>query len=124
MLRLDIPHEAFWVECPYGVRLLCRPLTTAMNHAAMARAARRLRELGLDGADEDIRRGHLVAEVLAALAELLVVEWQGVGDAAGAAPAPLSPEGLRALMSVPEIATAFNEGISAPLARLAAEGNA
>ena len=26
MLRLDFPAEAFWIDCPHGVRLLARPL--------------------------------------------------------------------------------------------------
>lgn len=130
MLRLNLPTESFWVDCPHGVRLLCRPLTTAMNHAAGTRAARRLAEIRAVNpcdprvADPDLERGHLLAEATLALAEVLVEAWEGVGNADGTAPAPLTPEGLRAIMSVPEIAGAFNAGISAPLARMTAEGNA
>lgn len=129
MLRLDLPTQSYWVECPHGVRLLCRPLTTAMNHAAGARAARRMQERrdAAPGdarlADPDIARGLLVDEVTVALAEILVEAWEGVGTADGAAPAPLTPEGLRAIMQLPEIARAFDEGITAPLARMVAEGN-
>jgi hypothetical protein len=123
MLRLDLPTEPAWVDCPHGVRLLCRPLTTALNHAAAARAARRMRDAQAEGGDEDIARGQMVAEITVALAEVLVVEWDGVGNAAGTEVAPLTPDGLRAIMAVPEIARAFDDGISAPLRRLAAEGN-
>ena len=42
MLRLDFPLDAFWIDCPHGVRLLARPLTSALNTAAGARAHRRL----------------------------------------------------------------------------------
>ena len=130
MLRLDIPTQAFWVDCPHGVRLLCRPLTTAMNHAAVTRAGRRLREAeeAAPGdamlADPDVRAGMVAAEVVAALGEVLVEAWEGVGAAEGDAPAPLTRDGIRAVLSVPEIAMAFNAGISAPITRLAAEGNA
>ena len=124
MLRLDLPTEPFWIEAPYGVRLLCRPLTTALNHAAGARAARRLREAGAATLEDDLSRGQLVAEITVALAEVLVLEWQGVGNAEGTEAAPLTPEGLRAIMTVPEIARAFDDGISAPLRCLADEGNA
>ena len=129
MLRLDLPTDSFWVDCPFGVRLLCRPLTTALNHAAGARASRRLQEMR-DAApgdaslqDQDIARGLMVAEVTVALAEVLVDAWEGVGNAEGTEAAPLTPDGLRALMSVPEVARAFDAGVAAPLARMAAEGN-
>jgi hypothetical protein len=130
MLRLDLPTKSYWVDCPHGVRLLCRPLTTALNNAAGARAGRRLnliREAMPDDprvADADMERGHLRFEAAVALAEVLVEGWEGVGNAEGTEPAPLSPEGLRALLSVPEIADAFNQGIASPLTRMVAEGNA
>jgi hypothetical protein len=130
MLRLDLPTEPFWVDCPHGVRLLCRPLTTALNHAAWARAARRLaalREVDATDArltDPDLMAGLLRAEASAALGEVLVLDWQGVGNADGSAAAPLTPDGIRALLSVPEIEGAFDRGVMLPLTRLAAEGNA
>ena len=129
MLRLDFPDGPFWIECPHGVRLLARPLTTALNSAAGARAQRRMKAMrdAAPGdarlADPDIGLGLFAHEVTVALAEVLVEAWEGVGDADGAAPAPLSAEGLRAIMQVPEIARAFDVGISAPLARMVAEGN-
>jgi hypothetical protein len=130
MLRLNLPTESYWVDCPHGVRLLCRPLTTATQNAAGARAARRLnliREATPEDprvADPDMERGHLRFEAHLALAEYLVEAWEGVGNADLTEPAPLSPEGLRALLSMPEIAEAFNLGIATPLARMVAEGNA
>jgi hypothetical protein len=126
MLRLAIPDESRWIECPHGVRLLCRPLTTAMNHAAMTRAARMVRLRFPEGAepDADMLRGATIAEIYAALAELLVEGWEGVGNADGTGPAPVTPENVRMLMQIPEVAQAFNEGVSAPLAAVEAEGNA
>jgi hypothetical protein len=127
MLFLDIPTQPFWVDCPHGVRLLVRPCTTALNHAALARAARRLREMQAAGTapvDEDLRAGLTAAEAMAALGEVLIADWEGVGNADGTEAAPVTPENVRALLSMPEIERAFNIAISSPLARLAAEGNA
>jgi hypothetical protein len=127
MLCLDIPTEAFWVDCPHGVRLLVRPLTTPLNHAAVTRAQRRLREMtdaGTAPADEDLRAGLVAAEVAAGLGEILIVRWEGVGNADGTEAAPLTPANIRALLALPEVERAFNIGISAPLARMVAEGNA
>jgi hypothetical protein len=124
MLRLDLPTQSFWVDCPYGVRLLCRPLTTALNAAAGARAARRLRDMaGSMPEDADMAAGIRTAEVTVALAEVVVEAWEGVGNAEGTEPAPLTPEGLRLVITIPEVARAFDAGVSAPLARMVAEGN-
>lgn len=124
MLRLDLPTESHWVECPYGVRLLCRPLTSALNHAAIARAARRLKDAGGEDEDPDIAVGRLRVESVVALGEVLIEAWEGVGNAEGTEAAPLTPDGIRILLAVPEIERAFNAGISAPLVSMAAEGNA
>jgi hypothetical protein len=126
MLHLVIPTEPFWVDCPHGVKLLCRPLTTVLNHAAVARAGRRLREMKSADpndprvADPDLAEGTLHAESLRALGELLIAAWEGVGDAEGAAAAPVTSDNVRALLSLPEVAAAFNIGISQPLARVVA----
>jgi hypothetical protein len=130
MLRLDIPAEPFWIDAPYGVRLHVRPLTTALNHAAMARAARRLRALREVSpedprlTDPDVAAGALREEATVALGEILILAWEGVGAAEGDAAAPVTPENIRKLLAVPEIEQAFDRGLVAPLARVTAEGNA
>lgn len=130
MLRLDLPTEPFWIDCPFGVRLLVRPLTTALNHVAMTRAARRLRELREAApddpllADEDFADGVLRQELAVGLGEACILDWQGVGNADGTEAAAVTPAGIRALLTVPEIARAFDIGLAAPLARMTAEGNA
>lgn len=130
MLRLDLPTESFWVECPYGVRLLVRPMTTAMSHVAGTRAARRVATMkAANPADQNLNdpemlAGLMTAEVTVAMAEVAVEAWEGVFSASGTEVAPLTPDGLRILMTAPAIARAFSDGIDAPLARMAAEGNA
>lgn len=122
MLRLDIPTAPFWVECAHGVRLLVKPCTYALNQAAVARVARRLREMDATE-DPDLWAGRAQAESLVALGEVLIEAWDGVGDAEGTAAAPVTADNIRALLSLPEMGIAFNQAISQPLARLAAEGN-
>lgn len=130
MLRLDLPAEPFWIDCPHGVRLLVRPLTTALNHVALTRAARRLREMQGAApddpllADEDFAAGLRRYEIAVGLGEACIIDWQGVGNADGSAAAPVTAEAIRALLTVPEVAQAFDMGLVAPLARLTAEGNA
>lgn len=56
-----------------------------------------------------------------ALGQLTILDWSGVLLADGS-PAPITPESVALLMSIPKIATAFLRQIYAPLDRLAAEG--
>lgn len=129
MLRLDLPTESFWVDCPHGVRLLVRPMTTALSHVASTRAARRVAAMKANNPDDrnltdpEMLAGLMTAEVTVAMAEVAVEAWEGVFVASGREPAPLTSEGLRILMTAPAIARAFSDGIDAPLARMAAEGN-
>ena len=130
MLRLKLATESFWVDCPHGVRLLCRPLTNALNEAAINRAARAIAARRTAAPDDealndpDLLAGMRQAEALSGLGTILIEAWEGVGDAEGEAAAPVTPDNIRALLTLPELARAFNEGISRPLAMLAAEGNA
>jgi hypothetical protein len=130
MLRLDLPTEPFWIDCPYGVRLLVRPLTTALNHVAITRASRRLREMREAAPDDQMLTDHDFAggvqryELAVGLGEACILDWQGVGNAEGTEAAPVTPEAIRALLTVPEIERAFDVGLVSPLARMTAEGNA
>ena len=124
MLNLDIPTEPRWLDLPEGVRLLTRPVTTAVMQAAQSAAARRLeaaREAG--PLDPDWERGLAFLYLVQGLARHAVLEWQGVGDATGA-PLPLSPEAVEALMQHDAIASAFWAGATAPARAVVAEGNA
>jgi hypothetical protein len=130
MLRLDLPADPFWIDCPFGVRLLVRPLTTALNHVAITRAARRLREMRDAApddpllADPDFADGMLRQEIAVAMGEACIMEWHGVGNADGTEAAAITPASIRVLLTVPEVARAFDIGLAAPLARMTAEGNA
>jgi hypothetical protein len=57
-----------------------------------------------------------------ALARHAVTAWEGVGDATGK-PLPLSPEAVERLMDLDDIAAAFWDRATAPVAAVAAEGN-
>lgn len=124
MLTLDIPTEPRWLDLPQGVRLRVRPVTTAVMQAAQSAAARRLeaaREAG--PLDPDWERGLAFLYLVQGLARHAVLDWEGVGDMAGAA-LPLSPEALDRLMEHDVMAGAFWMRATAPVQALVAEGNA
>lgn len=140
-IRLQLPTEPAWIDLPHGVRVRCRPLTTATNAAAMACAARKVtalaesiagrREVGMpcddlpDLSDPDRRDGYSHALYAASLGHACILEWQGRGieDPATDQPAPLTAENIGALMLIPEIARAFVDRLWRPLGEVVAEGN-
>ena len=124
MLTLDLPAEPYWLDLPRGVRVEIQPVTTALMAAAQAAASRRLGAVRAADAnlDPDLARGLAFAFLVKALARHAVTAWEGVGDAAGQ-PLPLSPEAVERLMDMDEIAAAFWDRATGPVAAVALEGN-
>lgn len=115
MIRLDLKREPHWLDLAHGVRVKVRPCSSALIFAAR-RAAEAFDGTGPEAA------GERMALFLRQLAQLAVIEWEGIGDAEGK-PAPVTPEGVAALMDHHPIADAFNVGYVAPSLVLDAEGN-
>ncbi len=139
MLRLSLRKEPYWLDLPHDVRLRVTPLTTPVYEAARAKGNAHVRDLILeqrsiaeaggrvvdlpDLDDEHVRAGMAEFLFVAALAQVAILEWEGVGDAEGE-PAPVTAENIRALMSRHEMAEAFLVAYSKPLLEAQAEGNA
>lgn len=117
MLRLDLKRDPFWLDLTHGVRLKVRPCTTALMMAARAAAAK------VDIAEGENAVGARTAALLAALARYAAIEWEGVGDDEGNV-APLTTEGVEALLSLWPIADAFERLYLAPALLLDSEKNA
>jgi len=92
--------------------------------AAQAGSARRLGAIRASEADldPDMARGLAFAFLVKALARHAVTAWEGIGDTAGK-PLPLSPEAVERLMDMDEMAAAFWDRATAPVAAVALEGN-
>lgn len=127
MLALDLPDAPYWIGLPHGVRAEIRPVTTAVMAAAQAAASRRLGaarvEAGDGGIDPDMAKGLAFAFLVKALARHTVVAWEGVGDRNGV-PLDPTPENVERLMDIDDVAAAFWDGATIPVASVAAEGNA
>lgn len=124
MIRLNLPREPSWLDLPHGVRLRAHPLDTAIDAAARAEAARRLRDdtAPPPGAPPEAwRLGRARAALVQALAAFTVLEWEGVLTSDGE-PAPVGAVTVAALMDIPDLADAFLAALYAPLDRLVAEG--
>jgi hypothetical protein len=99
MIRLNLSNEPEWLELLPGLRLKLAPLTTAMMVAA--RVDPGLADLPETASTEDLALG-----MARALARLAILDWEGVGDGAGA-PLPVTPEGIDALLELWPVFEAF-----------------
>jgi hypothetical protein len=124
MLNLDLPTEPYWIDLPRGVRVEIKPVTTAIMAAAQGAATRRLAAVRQADPeiDADLARGLAFAFLVKALARHAVTDWEGVGDAEGK-PLQLTGEGVERLMDLDDMAAAFWEKASMPVARVVDEGN-
>ena len=100
MIRIELSPDPQWFELGHGVRLQLLPLTTALMVATRSDPA--VQALAAD-ASNDTR----AATFAAALARRAIVNWEGVGNAAGNV-LPVTPEGVDAPLSLWPIFEAFN----------------
>ncbi len=119
MIHLDLKKEPHWLDLGHGVRLQVRPCTTALMMAARAEAQRAT----IASASGSEAAGIRTAALIKALARLAVLDWDGVGDAAGTA-VPVTLENVDALMDLWPIASAFESAYLGPALLLDAEKNA
>ena len=99
MIRLDLSREPRWLDLGHDVRLRVAPLTTSLM--AAARSDPSVTSLP-EGASNEI----IAVTMAKALARLVVLDWEGVGDAAGE-PVPVTPEGIDALLDILPLFEAF-----------------
>jgi hypothetical protein len=113
MIKLTLHREPQWLAMPMGVRLKVHPLTTAIMVAARTDPA--VRGIALGTPDDTI-----AVAFAKAIAARAIVEWEGVGDAEGNI-APVTPEGIEALLDIWPIFEAFQTGYVAKGLELEAE---
>jgi hypothetical protein len=116
MLTLDLCTEPRWLELAPGLRLHLRPLTTALMVATQRDPAL----LALPDQTAPEERALVAAKVLARRA---ILDWEGVGDAAGKE-LPVSPEAIDALLDIWPIFEAFQIAYVSKGLLLDAEKNA
>jgi hypothetical protein len=113
MITLNLKREPYWIDVIDGLRLFVRPATTALIMAARVAAFRE--ETG-DPAERS-------TALLKNLAELAVLEWEGVGDEAGNI-LPVTKEAVAALLDLWPVAEAFERLYLTPALLLEQEKNA
>jgi len=116
MLRLNLARAPYWLDLGLGVRVKVEPLTTALMVASRSDPV--VRSLPEGTSDDEI--AVIFGRVLA---ERAILTWEGVGDADGN-PAPVTPEGIAALLDIWPIFERFQMSYVAKGLELEAEKNA
>jgi hypothetical protein len=118
MICLDLKREPHWLDLGHGVLMHVRPCTTALMMAARVEVQR----TAISSASDSEAAGTRTTALIKALARLSVLDWEGIGDAAGSA-VPVTPESVDALMDLWPIASAFESAYLGPALLLDAEKN-
>lgn len=134
MLKLNLPQEPYWLDLEDGVEVQVRPLTTAVMNMAHSKAVKSILDLkqrrlngeaGIPDMDDDETRQFYIEAALAEqLALASIIDWKGVQNKEDTAPAIVSPESIRGLLSIYYISQRFLQKYLGSLDELAAEGNA
>lgn len=99
MIRLNLSREPSWLDLGHDVRVRVAPLTTSLMAAARS-------DLAVAALPEGASNETIAVTMAKVLARLVVLEWEGVGDAEGN-PVPITPEGIDALLDILPIFEAF-----------------
>ena len=99
MIRLNLTASPSWLTLAPGLRLRVAPLTTALMVSARADPA-------IEALPDTATQEDLALAMAKAVARRAVLDWEGVGDAAGNV-VPVSPEGIDALLEIWPVFEAF-----------------
>ena len=116
MIRLNLTATPAWLTLAPGLRLQVAPLTTALMVSARA-------DPTIEALPDTATQEELALAMAKAVARRAVLDWEGVGDAAGDAVA-VSPEGIDALLEIWPVFDAFQTQYVAKGLILDAEKNA
>jgi len=81
MLRLNLSHEAQWLDLGHGVEILVAPMTTALMMAARKEAQGQIKLP--DEPDDDatnLDTDGIALAMAKAMARIAIQDWKGVGD--------------------------------------------
>jgi hypothetical protein len=124
MLRLNLTHEAQWLDLGHDVEILVTPMTTALMMAARKEAQGQITlPDGTDTDDNDFDTDGIALAMAKAVARVAIQDWKGVGDDNGFS-ISVSPEGIDALLDIWPIFEAFQTKYVARAMILDAEKNA
>lgn len=112
MITLNLKRDNYWLDILPNLRFYLRPASTAVIMAARTAALK-------DNPEDPIQRG---TALLKFLADVAILEWEGVGDN-DSNPLPPTTENIKALLDLWPVAEAFERLYLAPALLLEQEKN-
>ncbi len=139
MFRLSLNRDLRWLNLAHGVKVEVRPLTTAINQAALAEARKRVAVLAVEaeaaeragqpldpmapnGANAAWLDGMWTQFYSEALGRYGINRWEGLRGDDGEV-LPVTHEAIAVFAAHPELGPAFSNRYASDLAAEAAEGN-
>lgn len=127
MLKLNLKTESYWISLPGKIRVRVKPVSTAIMSTAQTMAITRYRQM-VDSGETDpnndaLRKGTSESLLIKALAQLAIVEWDGVLAADNDDPAPVTDQSISDLMDIWLIAQEFLKAYATQFTLLEKEGN-
>ena len=127
MLRLNLKTEPYWLNLPAKVKVKVKPISTALMSAAQTMALDKYQELvknnELDVTNEALRKGTSESVLIKSLAQISIVEWEGVMDAKSDQLAEVNENNINDLMDIWLIAQDFFKKYVSQYEALESEGN-
>ena len=127
MLKLNLKNDPYWLDLPGKVRVKVTPVSTAIMGAAQAMALEEYRRMvdggALDPANDALRKGTSESLLIKALAQLSILEWEGVYAADSDNPAPVNDQNVADLMNMWLVAQDFLKLYVTQFTLLVMEGN-
>ncbi len=125
MIRLNLKKEPYWLDLPSEVRVLVRPLSTAIMSAAQSMVIKQIKALQAENnlENEQIRLGLSQSLLIKALAVAAITEWEGVFLPEGEEIAAINEQSICDLMDIWFIGQEFWEKYTTSFFLLETEGN-
>jgi len=125
MIRLNLKKEPYWLDLPSDVRVLVRPLSTAIMSAAQSMVIKQIKAQQAENnlENEQIRLGLSQSLLIKALAIASITQWQGVFLPEGEELAAVSEQSICDLMDIWFIGQEFWEKYTTSFFLLETEGN-
>lgn len=125
MIRLNLKKEPYWLDLPSEVRVLVRPLSTAIMSAAQSMVIKQIKALQAENnlQNEQMRLGLSQSLFIKALATGAIIEWEGVFMPEGDALAVVTEQNICDLMDIWFIGQEFWEKYTTSFFLLENEGN-
>ena len=114
MIKLNLRKEPYWIDLPENVRVLVKPVTSAIMNASQSEVIKFHRE-------KELSEGELQSDLVKALARSSIIKWENVTTSENKS-AEVNKDNINELMDIWYIAQDFWNKYATNIFELEAEG--